>query len=229
MSASICQFGRTSVFVALSFLLLLGVGVPEAFAAPAFAPGFKVAPAPLATQPQWQRLLTSSALQPGKAKALWQDLHDGLANKLPLHQLDGVNKYFNRIRYGDDTAIYGARDYWASPAEFIQRDFGDCEDYSIAKYVALRALGWSADSLLIVVIRDHRNSVNHAVLAAKLDGQWHLLDNRSPRILSPAEVPFYQPAYAVNENQLLVFHRSWPTHKASVSEKRGRAGKSSAG
>lgn len=229
MSASICQFGRTSVFVALSFLLLLGVGVPGAFAAPEFVPGYKVTPASLAAQPQWQRLLTSSALQPGNAKVLWQDLHNDLRHKPPLRQLDGVNTYFNGIRYGEDTAIYGARDYWASPAEFVQRDFGDCEDYAIAKYVALRALGWSADSLLIVVVRDHKNSVNHAVLAAKLDGQWHLLDNRSPRVLPPAEVPFYQPTYAVNENQLLVFERTWPTRETSVSEKRGRAGKSSAG
>lgn len=229
MPARICQFGRTSVFVALSFLMLLGVGVPGAFAAPAFIPGYKVVQAPLALQPQWQRLLTSSALQPGKAEVLWQDLHEDLADKHPLRQLDGVNKYFNRIRYGDDTAIYGVRDYWASPAEFIQRNFGDCEDYSIAKYVALRALGWSADSLLIVVVRDRKYSLDHAVLAAKLDGQWHLLDNRSPRVLSPAEVPFYQPTYAVNENQLLLFERTWLTREASVSEKLGRAGKSSAG
>lgn len=229
MSPCFCQFGRTSVFFALSLLLIVGVGVPGAFAAPAFIPGYKVTLAPLAIQPQWQRLLTSSALQPEKAKALWQDLHEDLADELPLRQLDGVNKYFNRIRYGDDTAIYGARDYWASPAEFIQRDFGDCEDYSIAKYVALRALGWSADSLLIVVVRDHKNSVNHAVLAAKLEGLWYVLDNRSPRVLPPAEVPFYQPAYAVNENQILVFERTWPTREASVSDKRRRAGKPSAG
>lgn len=229
MSPCFCQFGRTSVFFALSLLLIVGVGVPGAFAAPAFIPGYKVTLAPLAIQPQWQRLLTSSALQPEKAKALWQDLHEDLADELPLRQLDGVNKYFNRIRYGDDTAIYGARDYWASPAEFVQRGFGDCEDYSIAKYVALRALGWSADSLLIVVVHDHKNSVNHAVLAAKLEGLWYVLDNRSPRVLPPAEVPFYQPTYAVNENQILVFERTWSSRETSVSEKRGRAGKSSAG
>ncbi|NNE86086.1 MAG: hypothetical protein HKN28_19145 [Alphaproteobacteria bacterium] len=146
-----------------------------------------------------------------------------------MGQLDMVNRYFNRIRYGADTAIYGAFDYWASPAEFIARGFGDCEDYSIAKYVALRALGWSADSLHIVVVRDLKCALNHAVLAVKLEGQWLILDNRAPRVLIAAEVPFYQPVYAVNENQLLVYQRAWRTHEASVGDERERAATSNAG
>ena len=180
-------------------------------------------------QPKWQRLVLSSALRPDNAKALWQDLHDNLLDQHPVHQLDRVNRYFNRIRYGEDSAIYGTRDYWASPVEFVHRDFGDCEDYSIAKYVALRALGWSADSLLIVVVRDHKYSVDHAVLAAKLDGQWYLLDNRAPRVLTAANVPFYRPAYAVNENQLLVFKRVWKTQEALVRDKRESARNSNSG
>ena len=137
-----------------------------------------------------------------------------------MRQLDQVNNYFNRVRYAEDSAIYGASDYWASPAEFLQRGFGDCEDYSIAKYTALRALGWSVDSLQIVVLRDHKYSVDHAVLAAKFEGQWYLLDNRASRVLSPSEVPFYQPIYAVNESQLTVFEKVWATQEASAPLKR---------
>ena len=229
MSASKYRFGRIGAFVVSIFLLLAVAGVPGASAAPAFVPGYTTVNAPLAVQPQWQRLLTSAALQPGNAMALWADLHRELIDQHPLRQLDQVNRYFNRIRYAEDSAIYGASDYWASPAEFVQRDFGDCEDYSIAKYTALRALGWSAESLLIVVLRDHKYSVDHAVLAAKFEGKWHLLDNRAPHVLAPSEVPFYQPVYAVNEDRLTVFEKVWATQEATLNKKRERASNGSPG
>lgn len=220
---------RATALVAASFLLIAVASSSGANAAPIFAQGYTTKIAPMAVLPQWRHLLSTTALKPENATALWQDLHDDARDKHPLRQLDAVNKYFNRIRYGTDTAIYGRRDYWASPAEFIARDFGDCEDYSIAKYTALRALGWSAESLLIVIIRDLKNSIDHAVLAAKFDDQWYVLDNRSHRVLTPSEVPFYQPVYAVNENQLLVFERTWTTQQTSVRAKRNRMRKANSG
>jgi predicted transglutaminase-like cysteine proteinase len=229
MATHLAQLVRTSALVAASVVSIAATNVPHAEAAPVFAQGYVTKQAPLGVQPQWQRLLSTTALKPENAIALWQDLHDDARDKHPLRQLDTVNSYFNHIRYGQDTAIYGARDYWATPAEFIERGFGDCEDYSIAKYTALRALGWSADSLLIVVIRDLKNAVNHAALAAKFEGQWYVLDNRSPRVLTPSEVPFYQPVYAVNETQLLVFERTWTTQQAAIRAKRNRMGKANSG
>ncbi|MFT5181550.1 MAG: putative transglutaminase-like cysteine proteinase [Alphaproteobacteria bacterium] len=229
MPGGIGRILRSSTLVAASTILIAAAGIPEANAAPILVPGYTTKQAPLALQPQWQRLLSNSALQPDKAHLLWQDLHNAASDKEPLRQLDIVNRYFNRIRYGADSAIYGASDYWASPAEFIASDFGDCEDYSIAKYTALRAFGWSADSLFIVVVRDLKYALNHAVLATKLEGQWHILDNRASRVLALAEVPFYQPVYAVNENQLSVFQRAWPIHESSVSDKRERAATSNEG
>lgn len=210
---------RPSIGLFISILLFVIFGASSAIAAPVFAPGYKAIPAGFEAQPQWQRIMANASTQPAGITAPWQGLVSGLAGEHPLRQLDAVNRYFNRIPYAEDAEIYGASDYWATPEEFVQRNVGDCEDYSIAKYTALRALGWSADSLLVVVIRDHKYKVNHAVLAAHLDGKWYYLDNRASRLLEPSEVPFYQPVYALNEQKLSVFVKSPPALAASAREK----------
>ena len=53
-----------------------------------------------------------------------------------------------------DQALYGEIDFWASPLATLGRGAGDCEDYAIAKFVALRLAGMSADDLRIVIMRD---------------------------------------------------------------------------
>jgi predicted transglutaminase-like cysteine proteinase len=210
---------RTSLGAFVAVFLFAAVNIPSALGAPGFAPGYTAIQAGFNAQPQWQRIMTAAAIRPTAAETPWQDLITGYGSEHPLRQLDAVNRYFNRIRYGEDVNVYGVKDHWATPEEFVRRGVGDCEDYSIAKYTALRAMGWSADSLAVVAIRDHKYNVNHAVLAAKLDGQWYYLDNRASRLLKPSEVPFYQPIYAVNERQLSVFVKSQPTLEAAAREK----------
>ena len=41
----------------------------------------------------------------------------------------------------DDAEVWGQVDYWASPLETLQSGMGDCEDFAIAKYFTLLALG----------------------------------------------------------------------------------------
>src|SRR5690349_14968492 len=55
--------------------------------------------------------------------------------------LTTINVYFDRVRYMTDIAHWGMDDYWSTPAEFIASNAGDCEDYAIAKYFALKELG----------------------------------------------------------------------------------------
>lgn len=211
---------RTGFGALISIFLLMSVSITSAAGAPAFAPGYTAIQASFKAQPQWQRIMAKASTRQTVATSPWQDLLTGAKGEHPLRQLDAVNRYFNRIPYAEDEDIYGVKDHWATPEEFVRRNVGDCEDYSIAKYTALRALGWSADSLLVVVIRDHKYNVNHAALAAKLDGQWYYLDNRASRLLRPSEVPFYQPIYVINERQLSVLvKKPQPTLEASAQVK----------
>lgn len=216
MFSSFAPVVRTSLGVFVSIFLFVVVSIPSAVGAPAFAPGYTAIQASFEAQPQWKRIMTAASARPTAAGTPWQHLVAGLEGQHPLRQLDAVNRYFNRIPYAEDQDVYGVKDHWATPEEFMRRNVGDCEDYSIAKYTALRAMGWSADSLVVVAIRDHKYNVNHAVLAAKLEGQWYYLDNRAARLLKPSEMPFYQPIYALNEKQLSVFVKQQPTLEASA-------------
>ena len=56
-------------------------------------------------------------------------------------KLTEVNRFFNRLRFIDDYLLWGMKDYWAVPLEFLGAAAGDCEDYSIAKYFSLLELG----------------------------------------------------------------------------------------
>ena len=216
MIGSFGPLARTSFGVVFSLLMFAAFDPSNAVAAPGFASGYTAIKAGFEAQPQWQRIMTAASARRAVSTTPWQDLIDGVADKHPLRQLDAVNRYFNRIPYAEDMDAYGVKDHWATPEDFVRRNAGDCEDYSIAKYTALRALGWSADALRVVVIRDHKYNVNHAALAAKLDGLWYYLDNRASRLLRPSDVPFYQPIYALNEAQFSVFVKARPTLEAAA-------------
>src|SRR5690606_30742628 len=70
-------------------------------------------------------------------------------------QLKKINEFVNRkIRiFDDDIKIWGKSDYWATPLEALGKEAGDCEDYSIAKYLFLRELGVSNDKLRLIYVR----------------------------------------------------------------------------
>jgi hypothetical protein len=124
-----------------------------------------------------------------------------------MRQLEAVNAYVNRVPYQSDESRYGVVDYWATPREFFGKS-GDCEDYAIAKYLSLRKLGWSADELRIVVLKDERRNELHAVLVAYHGGTAYLLDNLLPGVREHASVSNYRPIFSINEAGWH-YHRDW--------------------
>ncbi len=113
-------------------------------------------------------------------------------------QLAEVNRTVNRVRYRDDRNNWGRPDYWAAPQEFLARG-GDCEDFAIAKYLALRALGYGAEDLRLLILFDSRRAMAHAVLAVVLNGQVLVLDNLRAAILPLGDLTHYRVRYSVNE------------------------------
>ena len=77
-----------------------------------------------------------------------------------------------------DLAQYGEIDVWASPLAAFGSSAGDCEDYAIAKIMALRLAGIAPDDLRMVIVHDPMRGEDHAIAAARLDGRWLTLDNR---------------------------------------------------
>jgi len=65
----------------------------------------------------------------------------GLHHASDIKKLNVVNTWVNFIKYASDQQVYGVSDYWATLYEFVGKNKGDCEDYTIAKYYILKALG----------------------------------------------------------------------------------------
>lgn len=130
--------------------------------------------------------------------AEWSAFLDSLRGRSAADVLDAVNRYLNAAPYITDIVNYGIDDYWATPRQFLARD-GDCEDYAIAKFMSLRALGFPDDQLRIVVLEDLNLRIGHAVLAVYLGGEILVLDNQVDAVVPASRIHHYQPLYSINE------------------------------
>ncbi|WP_024517757.1 transglutaminase-like cysteine peptidase [Bradyrhizobium sp. Tv2a-2] len=118
-------------------------------------------------------------------------------------RLGEINRAINlAIRAASDLAEYGEIDVWSSPLATFAHGAGDCEDYAIAKFVALRQAGVPAEDLRIIIMRDISHGEDHAVAAARLDGHWLMLDNRHMAMVEDAYVRNYRPLFAIGETGL---------------------------
>jgi predicted transglutaminase-like cysteine proteinase len=165
-----------------------------------------------ASLPQWRRVLAGVAAErevyrrcaevaadcPSQAVGAWQALLKGLAGAQPAQQLREVNRFINQWPYKPDQENWGRRDYWATPLEFLRRS-GDCEDYAIAKYVSLRALGYPRERLRLVVLQDVLRNLPHAVLAVEVEGETLILDVVSNAVLPDSRLAHYVPYYSLDE------------------------------
>ncbi|WP_334022359.1 transglutaminase-like cysteine peptidase [Alteromonas sp. S015] len=85
--------------------------------------------------------------------ALEVTLH-ALESKGVKDQLLGVNAFFDEhIQYATDDIVFKEKDYWATPSELFGHSRGDCEDYAIAKYVALLHLGIESSKLRLIYVK----------------------------------------------------------------------------
>ena len=95
----------------------------------------------------------------------WQDLIRQDASPGDREKLEKVNAFFNgMIRFVNDVDLYGVKDYWATPYELIARAAGDCEDFAIAKFFTLKALGVAEDRLNITYVKALQYNIHHMVL-----------------------------------------------------------------
>lgn len=111
-------------------------------------------------------------------------------------RLEVVNRLINdAIVYKSDIV-----DEWTSPLATFA-DGGDCEDYAIAKYVALRETGWADEDLRVTMSR------SHAVLAARLNGKWLILDSEihHRNIVEDIHRDNFMPVFGFNESAVRFF------------------------
>lgn len=151
----------------------------------------------------------SSNCTPSKLKKChrqkWEKFLNSIKGKNTKAQIKAVNKEMNEAEYILDIINWGVQDYWATPYQFFIKD-GDCEDYAIAKYMSLKALGFSPDDMRIVVLQDTNLGVIHAVLAVYVGNEILVLDNQITQVVSSNRIHHYVPIYSINE-------RFWWRHR----------------
>ena len=125
---------------------------------------------------------------------------------MPLRTMAAkVNTFINKTPYITDSKNWGKSDYWATPVEFFTRG-GDCEDFAIAKYASLRALGVSESRMRIAIVQDMQKNIPHAVLIVYGDDGVYVLDNQSEAMKYTQMVQHYKPIYSINRT-------GWWLHK----------------
>ena len=131
-------------------------------------------------------------------------------------RLGEINRAINlAIRPISDLAQHGEIDVWSSPLATLTRGGGDCEDYAIAKFTALRRAGLPSEDLRIVVLHDTIHGDDHAVAAARLDGRWLMLDNRRMAMIEDADVRNFRPTFVIGEHGVMRYEDSSPIVSAS--------------
>ena len=121
-------------------------------------------------------------------------------------RLGQINRAVNlAIRPMSDLAQYGEIDVWSSPLATLYRGAGDCEDYAIAKFVALGLAGISPDDLRIVVMRNTILGEDHAVAAVRLDGHWLMLDNQRMAMVEDSYVRNFRALFVIGRSGVMKY------------------------
>ncbi len=128
----------------------------------------------------------------------WKEFIADLQGQDLKSQLKEVNRAFNSKRYILDANNWGEDDYWATPYQFLKKN-GDCEDYAIAKYYSLKALGVPIEDMRVVALQDLNLDLGHAVLVVYVGDEPMLLDNQISSVVPANSIRHYQPVFSINE------------------------------
>lgn len=141
----------------------------------------------------WQRLVRDNKLA----------TTGGRADSVGLRQ---VNGFFNQVPYFSDLQHWGVVDYWATPVEMLGSFGGDCEDYSIAKYLSLKESGIPISKLRITYVRAVKLGESHMVLAyyPTPEADPLILDNLIGDIRPASQRTDLEPVYGFNDDDLWV-------------------------
>lgn len=149
----------------------------------------------LALLDAWQRMLADASRTPEE-------------DKLTL-----VNQFFNHnVRYTEDALLWKKTDYWATPLELLGQRAGDCEDYTIAKYLSLLQLGFSNQQLRLIYVKAQVGGTQSKIFQAHMVLGYYSTPDAIPLILDslintiePANKrPDLNPVFSFNSEGLWI-------------------------
>lgn len=160
--------------------------------------------------------------QAAETVTMWQRMLAHSQSLSEREKLEAVNTFFNRnVLFEEDAVTWQTNDYWATPLETLGRGQGDCEDFSIGKYVSLGMLGVPIDRLRITYVRAELGlpgsgvSQAHMVLAyyETPDAEPLVLDNLVSELRPASRRPDLRPVFGFNSQGLWVAGTRTPAAK----------------
>lgn len=149
----------------------------------------------------------------------WQSIIRRYRHTGDLEKLERVNRFLNKIHFAADRVHWGRQDYWATPFELVAGNAGDCEDFAIAKYFSLKAMGVPEARLRMMYVKASQLNQAHMVLAyyASPESDPLILDNLTNSIQPFSRRADLLPVYSFNADSL------WLQKSATHSVKVGTA------
>jgi predicted transglutaminase-like cysteine proteinase len=99
-------------------------------------------------------------------------------------KLQRVNDFVNRtIGFADDLTVWQQDDYWATPLETIGQGRGDCEDFTILKYVSLRMAGVADSKLRLIYVNATLSTPAGPLRQAHMVLAYYAAPNAEPLVL----------------------------------------------
>jgi predicted transglutaminase-like cysteine proteinase len=134
----------------------------------------------------------------------WEQLVREDKSTTDTEKLEKVNAFFNEMKFVDDSRHWQQEDYWATPVEFLASGGGDCEDFSIAKYFTLKALGIDEKKLSLTYVKAIELDQAHMVLTyyPTPAADPLVLDNLVQEIKPASKRPDLLPVYSFNGSGL---------------------------
>lgn len=115
-----------------------------------------------------------------------------------------VNDFFSKVTYTEDQQVWGVSDFWSTPAELLAKDKGDAEDFAIAKYFTLIAMGVDEKKLYFSYVTATRIKRSHMVLTyfRTPTSEPLVLDSLTDRVLKASVRSDLIPIYSFNAKDL---------------------------
>ena len=134
----------------------------------------------------------------------WQNLIQSNHGLSTVEKLELVNRFFNQLQFVSDVDHWGKLDYWATPLEMLVTNGGDCEDFSVAKYFTLRALGVPIEQMRLTYVKALSLNQAHMVITyfPTADAEPVVLDNLDGEIKPASQRRDLLPVYSFNGDGL---------------------------
>ncbi len=156
----------------------------------------------------------------------------GLQSATEQVKIKQINEFFNQHiqNFDDDINVWGQSDYWATPLEALGKNSGDCEDYSIAKYIFLKELNIPIDRLKLTYVRAQIGGPHSKIFQAhmvlsyypEINAEPLILDNLISEIRPASRRPDLSPIFSFNDDGLWVGSGTAPKSSATSHLSRWR-------